>query len=436
MVLSLSKELGYRMLQRKIVVAPPARERGVELGPLTRDAAQLFRQESAEEVYAPTTNRISHRVFSHCLFGALGACSRALNSGQTALSRLPVEAQAAVSAAIGRSIPAYVVRVSADGLHAENVRQDLIADFGPDGVAVRSGQAQFHMQPRGYGYEQTLKIFEPVVPQAFANRVEYRRGQFTEWYVNGPMGLEQGFTIQQTTGDAHGQPLTVALSLAGNLTATVDASRTALTLSGKAELKYGGLTATDARGEELPAWLELQDDRLLLRVDDAKAIYPVTIDPCVQLAKLTASDGQPYDGLGLAVAIDGDALVVGVSNSNRNEAYVFVKPSGGWGNMTQTAILTPSDSQSDAAFGVSVSISGDTIAVAAPDAKDRYRPSSGAVYVFVKPAGGSKSGCFAPGPISRPSPVSRWWLAACSKCLRRFCQSSNPASTSRRDNLS
>lgn len=330
-------------------------------------------------------------VFSLTVCLVPSAHASGAESGQTALSRLPVEAQAAVSAAIGRSIPAYVVRVSADGLHAENVRQDLIADFGPDGVAVRSGQAQFHMQPRGYGYEQTLKIFEPVVPQAFANRVEYRRGQFTEWYVNGPMGLEQGFTIQQTTGDAHGQPLTVALSLAGNLTATVDASRTALTLSGKAELKYGGLTATDARGEELPAWLELQDDRLLLRVDDAKAIYPVTIDPWVQLAKLTASDGQPYDGLGLAVAIDGDALVVGVSNSNRNEAYVFVKPSGGWGNMTQTAILTPSDSQSDAAFGVSVSISGDTIAVAAPDAKDRYRPSSGAVYVFVKPAGGWKN---------------------------------------------
>ena len=28
-----------------------------------------------------------------------------------------------------------------------------------------------------------------------ANRVVYRHGSLEEWYVNGPLGLEQGFTL-------------------------------------------------------------------------------------------------------------------------------------------------------------------------------------------------------------------------------------------------
>lgn len=318
-------------------------------------------------------------------------CASAAESSRATFSSLPAGAQASVSAAIGRDLPAYRVRVSAGGLRADNLRQELSADFTLDGVEVHRGQAVFHMQPCGYGYEHALQTLTPVIPQTAANRVEYRRGEFTEWYVNGPMGLEQGFTIQQAPGAANGQPLTVTLSLAGNLTAAVDPSRTTLSLKGNAELKYAGLIATDARGKDLTAWLELRENQLLIRVDDAKAIYPVTIDPWVQSAKLTAAGGQAGDLLGTSVAIDGDTLVVGISTSSRDAAYVFVKPASGWGNMTETAMLRPSDSESGAGFGVSVSISGETIAVAAPRAPGIYRGTEGAVYVFVKPTGGWES---------------------------------------------
>jgi trimeric autotransporter adhesin len=318
-------------------------------------------------------------------------CASAAESSRATFSSLPTGAQASVSAAIGRDLPSYRVRAVARALHADNLRQELSADFTLDGVEVHSGQAVFHMQPRGYGYEHALQALTPVVPRAVANRVEYRHGEFTEWYVNGPVGLEQGFTVQQAPGSGNGQPLTVTLSLAGNLTAAVDPNRTSLSLNGNADLKYAGLTATDARGNELRAWLELRENQLLLRVDDSKAIYPVTIDPWVQAAKLTAAGGQAGDLMGTSVAIDGDTLVVGISTFSRDAAYVFVKPASGWGNMTETAILTPSDSQSGADFGVSVSISGDTIAVAAPRALGVYRGTEGAVYVFVKPTGAWKS---------------------------------------------
>jgi hypothetical protein len=101
--------------------------------------------------------------------------------------------------------------------------------------------------------------------------------------------------------------------------------------------------------------------------------------PWVQMAKLTGS-GQAFFG---PASISGDTVVVGHPTGTVQEnAYVFVKPPGGWKNMAQVAILTPSDQPTN--FALSVSISGDTIAIGAPGANQ----GAGAVYVYVKPASG------------------------------------------------
>jgi hypothetical protein len=100
-----------------------------------------------------------------------------------------------------------------------------------------------------------------------------------------------------------------------------------------------------------------------------------------QLAKLTSSDGQLGDGFGFSIAISGNTIVVGLSESQlgtHNAAWVFVKPPSGWTDMTQTAELTPSDSPFG--FGYAVGISGTTVVVAAP--------GSAAAYVYVMPTGG------------------------------------------------
>ena len=66
-------------------------------------------------------------------------------------------------------------------------------------------------------------------------------------------------------------------------------------------------------------------------------------------AKLTASDGAPYNYLGSSVAISGDTIVVGAAGAY-HAAYVFVKPAGGWTSGTQTAKLTASDGPSGTAL--------------------------------------------------------------------------------------
>jgi hypothetical protein len=109
-----------------------------------------------------------------------------------------------------------------------------------------------------------------------------------------------------------------------------------------------------------------------------------------QVAKLSASDAAVLGYFGYSVAMDGDTIIIGAygMDSSKGKAYVFVKPAGGWQNMTETAILTPQTPLNLAQFGYSVSISGDTIAVGA----NGENTSTGAVYVFNKPGGGWSGG--------------------------------------------
>ncbi|HTA26134.1 MAG TPA: hypothetical protein VK763_21560 [Terriglobales bacterium] len=113
--------------------------------------------------------------------------------------------------------------------------------------------------------------------------------------------------------------------------------------------------------------------------------------PGVQNFMLTASDSENDNNFGYSVAIDGNTVVVGTIDSSVGEAYVFVKPAGGWKNMTQTAKLTASDGAEGNEFGDWVAIDGNTIAVGARTAAVNGNQAQGEAYVFVKPSKGWKN---------------------------------------------
>ena len=103
-----------------------------------------------------------------------------------------------------------------------------------------------------------------------------------------------------------------------------------------------------------------------------------------QMARLTASDGGAFDEFGVSVSVSGNTVVVGAPA--RSGAYVFVMPGGGWTDATENAKLTASDGGAN--FGNSVAISGDTLVVGASTATVGGHLSQGEAYVFVKPGGG------------------------------------------------
>jgi hypothetical protein len=270
----------------------------------------------------------------------------------------------------------------------------LGAVFGRGGVVIRSGPASLGFGLRGYGYGRRLQAVGAVTPVAKANRVEFRRGAVDEWYANGPLGLEQGFTFAARPRGRPGGLLTLSLAVSGNMRGAVARGSGGVTFSGAGvSLAYRGLVASDARGRQLPAWMELHDGTVLLRIDDRAARYPLRIDPLFQ-AKLTASDGRPGETLGMSVAVSGDTIVAGAPGAMVNgvraqgAAYVFVRPASGWASATETAKLTASDGAEADQLGIAVAIDGDTIVAGAFFANVNGHSEQGAAYVFVKPAGG------------------------------------------------
>ncbi len=317
------------------------------------------------------------------------------------LADLPPAALPAISSTLGRDDAQYGMRKTADGYSARNAPNHLAAHYAAKGVEIGSQNANvgFEFQGWGYGEHPANKNKAAVSPSVNANRVEYRRGALTEWYVNGPLGIEQGFTISQPPAalpDSNHDALDIALRLRGNLSASVEPGRHALALrdqKGAQALRYGPLLAYDASGRELESWMEVQDGSLRLRVNTAGARYPIIVDPWVQAAQLSNSLGVAAEGFGRSVAVGANTVVVGASgatigsNASQGAVYVFVEPATGWAmTSTFTAELTASDGAAGDGFGISVGIngSGNTVVVGASGSSD-YQ---GAVYVFVEPTNG------------------------------------------------
>lgn len=118
-----------------------------------------------------------------------------------------------------------------------------------------------------------------------------------------------------------------------------------------------------------------------------------------QEAYLRASDAIAGDQFGMSVGISGNAVIVGASskNSGAGGAYIFERTGTAW---TETAKLSASNADPSDNFGKAVAISGDTVAIAAPresnsirsilnkgvlpDPTDNASSLSGAVYVYQK----------------------------------------------------
>lgn len=115
----------------------------------------------------------------------------------------------------------------------------------------------------------------------------------------------------------------------------------------------------------------------------------------METARLVASDGNPGDELGVAVAIAGDLVAAGASfdddvvGLNRGAAYVYRRPAGGWvGTRAESAKLIPSDGAAGDLFGSEVAVAAGAVVVAAPYADIGDDANRGAAYVFNMPGGG------------------------------------------------
>jgi hypothetical protein len=279
------------------------------------------------------------------------------------LASAPLALQTAVSSAVG----ARSSRYAAVRQHGSLVSSGggLATTFTKSGPTVRVGGSALGMSFAGIGYGAQLTRPGTVAPTAAHNEVSYRHAGVTEWYRNGPLGLEQGFTLQQRpAGNAASGPLTVALSTSG---AALSQHGSSIRIAGTSA-SYSGLTAFDAAGHKLPSTLVLRHGTLLLQVKDTGARYPLTIDPIIGNSQMFAMSYNGSTGpvgttgaVGTSVSLsaDGTEALVGAPGDDGGigAAWVFMlTDNGGW---NYGAKLTATGETGAGAFGSSVSLSSD-----------------------------------------------------------------------------
>ncbi len=306
--------------------------------------------------------------------------------GAADLSRLSAQGQAVVSSALGASDPRFAPRRQGGGLGLAGGR--VTAALGTHGIAVQGDGARLSLGLVALGRGGRLRRLPAVLPRVRTHRVVYARaGGVQEWYAAGPLGIEQGFTLARRPAGAAGA-VTLALSRAGPSARLVGSGVEFLTRSRRVALRYGGLVARDARGRRLRAWLSLSGRRLLVRVADGGARYPLMIDPLIQQgAKLTASGESGPGQFGFSVALSGDgetALVGGFNDAGSSgAAWVFTRTDGTW--TQQGPKLTANAPVGRSSFGYAVALSwdGNTALIGAPGDNGNV----GAAYVFARSGG-------------------------------------------------
>ncbi len=179
----------------------------------------------------------------------------------------------------------------------------------------------------------------------------------------------------------------------------------ATTVTAQVRNEYDKLAALDAAGNDRFGYsVAIDGDTMVMGayLDDCIAgadcgsayVFGFNGNAWVQQAKLTASDAAVSDVFGVSVSISGDTIVVGApaddcaAGLSCGAAYIFVKPVGGWSDMTQTAKLIASDASALDVFGQTVSISGDRVVVASYLDDCVAGSDCGSVYVFTRPGGG------------------------------------------------
>ncbi|MBN2005581.1 MAG: FG-GAP repeat protein, partial [Anaerolineae bacterium] len=277
---------------------------------------------------------------------------------------------------------------------APNRAHNLRTTFTPQGIRVVPRVFEEETPPwewgltlSGYGREGHVRPVAAATLHADANRIAYERGELTEWYVNDERGLEQGFTLQPppTSYSLLPTPLVLELTLTGDLTPNLTADGSAIeftTRGGVRVLRYSDLRVYDATGRALHTEMHLVTPRasrftfrvsrltqptIRLAVNDANAVYPITVDPLVGSPEWTAEGNQTNAWFGSSVGTAGDVngddysdVIVGApdyDNGQTNEGKAFVYHGSATG-LSTTANWTAEGDQEGARFGYSVGTAG------------------------------------------------------------------------------
>lgn len=136
---------------------------------------------------------------------------------------MPSEARSTYIAAVQQSAPAEYAAVRSNGLaQLPNAAMRFVSTVDKQGLRVKPMEAgwQFSIHASAVGCEGAMEQLHEAEPQTEGNRAELHRNGVTEWYLNGALGVEQGFELHAAPSCAGPKVITVQVD--GDLSARLD----------------------------------------------------------------------------------------------------------------------------------------------------------------------------------------------------------------------
>ena len=286
------------------------------------------------------------------------------------LVRFAVGVVLVVAVALWSVLPGLPIPAHALAAASAATQTAFTPTFLPDGAHLAPGVT---LRLAALGRGDALTSVDTVVPTDDGTRVAYAHGNATEWYVRQGAGIEQGVTLAAPPAGSGPLALTIATPGAAVL---VNEAGDAATLivpgasgSDTKRFQYDGLHVTDATGRVLRSHLtDAAGSGIGIVVEDAGAVYPITVDPFVQQQTLSDPAATNNDNFGVAVALstDGSTLAVGAygTSSYQGKAYVYTR-SGSTYALTTTLSDPAATNDDNFGYAVALSADGSTLAVGA-----------------------------------------------------------------------
>jgi hypothetical protein len=301
--------------------------------------------------------------------------------------------------AVAAKDPRYFPHVDASGPVLE-ARDAMRAQFSSSGAKIANAIARettvaLRAVIRGGQRKETVAA-DPFVE---GPEVRFDRGRgVTEWWRSLPSGLEHGITLESRPDGAGRLVLEVGVD-APRIEPRGDDSVAFVDASGDVLALYSQLLVLDADGEAVPSRMGIAGEAVMLEVDDARARYPLVVDPFVTAQEGLLLGSPPLRGsFGDAVSIsaDGSRALVGAfedrtaTGNSMGTARVLLRVGSEW---VEEATLLPLGGVPGCSptifvqchFGEAVSLSADgTRALVGAPRPGAVGTFSGGAWVFVR----------------------------------------------------